>query len=163
MPLPKLYGLDTICLRPFNIFGKGNRYGGAYTTVLSAWMYHTLVDQSVSPYIEGDGFQTRDFTSVDNVVDACMLAATSKEQFKGEAFNIAQGEAHSLLDCKEILEKIYNKKFELEKRPDRIGDVRNTLADISKAKNILGYHPSTNFESQVKEMADWYREHYDIV
>jgi len=156
----KTYGLDTVCLRYFNIIGKGSRYGGAYSTVFSAWLYSTLIDISVPPYIEGDGFQCRDFTTVENVVQANILAATSKLKFEGDAFNVAQGETHSLWDCKKVLEEICGKSFELEQRPPRPGDVRNTHADISKAKEILGYNPDTDFKAQVQKMADWYRDFY---
>jgi len=152
----KIYGIDTVCLRYHNIFGRGSRYGGSYSTVLSAWLYSTLIDPSISPYIEGDGFQTRDFTFVDNVVEANILAATSKEKFQGDAFNIGHGQTISLMDCKKTLEEIFNKKFDLEKRPDRKGDVRNTWADISKARKILKYNPVIDFKSQLEKMAKWY-------
>ena len=158
----KLYDLDVVCLRYFNVFGSGSRYGGSYSTVLSAWLYSTLVDTKLSPYIEGDGFQTRDFCHCDNVVQANILAAKHKEKFNGDVFNIAQGQTRSLLDCKIILEDIYGKTFELEQRPTRVGDVRDTWADISKAQKILGYNPDTDFKGQLKKMADWYKEFYKV-
>ena len=155
-----LYNIDACSLRYFNVFGPHSRYGGAYTTVLGAWLYSIYVDKTAIPYLEGDGLQTRDFCYVDNVVQANILASQYRGKFKGEAFNIAQGNKHSLMDCKILIEKISGTALNLVMLPTRIGDVRHTLADISLAKKILGYNPSTNFEEQVKYMADWYRTEY---
>ncbi len=129
-----LYGLDVISLRYFNVIGPHSYYGGAYSTVLSAWLYSLYVDESVRPFLEGDGKQTRDFCAVENVVSANMQAAAmSRRTFQGEALNIAQGSAHSLLDCKDLLEQISGKKLNLEMRPARMGDVKHTFADISES------------------------------
>jgi nucleoside-diphosphate-sugar epimerase len=155
-----LYSIDACILRYFNVFGPHSRYGGAYTTVLGAWLYSIYVDKTVIPHLEGDGLQTRDFCYVDNVVQANILASQYSGKFKGEAFNIAQGDKHSLNDCKMLIEKISGTMLNLEMRPTRVGDVKHTLADISLAKKILGYNPSTNFEEQVKSMADWYKDEY---
>jgi len=157
----KLYGLDVVCLRYFNVFGPHSYFGGAYSTVLSAWMYHLYVDASSKPFLEGDGEQTRDFCHVDNVTHANILAAVyNKGYFEGEAFNIAQGSSHSLLDCKALLEKISGKDLVLEQRPPRVGDVKHTLADIRSAAGVLEYVPSTDFERQVRTMTDWYEKSY---
>lgn len=156
-----LYKLDVVSLRYFNVFGPHSYYGGAYSTVLSAWLYSLYVDSSVRPFLEDDGLQSRDFCFVDNVCQANILAAVyDKDRFEGEAFNIAQGKAHTLLDCKEILERISGKTLDLEKRPRRMGDVRHTLADISSACGVLEYAPTTDFENQVKKMAEWYEHSY---
>jgi len=155
-----LYDLDIVSLRYFNVFGMASYYGGAYSTVLSAWLYSLYVDPATRPFLEGDGTQSRDFCYVDNVTQANILAALSEKDFHGEAFNIAQGSSHSLLDCKELLESISGKILDLEYKPERIGDVKHTLADISAAKNILGYEPTTNFEDQVRVMAKWYEKSY---
>ena len=157
----KLYDLNVVSLRYFNVFGPHSYFGGAYSTVLSAWLYHLYVDPSYVPFLEDDGLQTRDFCFVDNVCQANMLAATFDQyKFSGDAFNIAQGKAHTLLDCKEILERISGKVLELEKRTRRVGDVRHTLADITPACWTLGYSPTTDFENQVKKMAEWYEHSY---
>lgn len=156
----QLYNMDTVCLRYFNVFGPHSKFGGAYSTVLSAWMYHLFVDSSYAPFLEGDGQQTRDFCFVDNVVNANILSSTSEHSFKGEVFNIAQGRSYSLLYIKEELEKITNRNIILEMRPARIGDVKHTLADISKAKLMLGYNPGTNFDEQIEQMANWYKNSY---
>jgi len=155
-----LYDMDFVALRYFNVFGPYSRYGGAYSTVLSAWLYSIYVDSTVQPFLEGDGKQTRDFCYVDNVVQANMKAAQNATRFKGDAFNVAQGQRHSLLDCKEIIEKHSGKKLELEVKPRRVGDVDHTLADIRAAKVTLGYKPASDFEDQVKRMAEWYATDY---
>jgi len=155
-----LYGVDTVCLRYFNVFGPHSYYGGAYSTVLSAWLYHLYANPESVPFLEGDGHQTRDFCHVDNVVNANILAALHPDELSGQSFNIAQGKAHSLLDCKGILEEIGGKKLHLEYRATRVGDVKHTLADISSAESVLGYNPTTDFVSQVQTMADWYATDY---
>lgn len=155
-----LYGLDVVSMRYFNVFGPHSLFGGAYSTVLSAWLYHLYVDPSYSPFLEGDGTQTRDFCFVDNVVQANFRAGIRKERFSGQAYNVAQGSSFSLLDCKELLEEISGKELELIQKPERIGDVRHTLADISRAVADFGYEPSVNFVDQIAEMAEWYRNSY---
>jgi nucleoside-diphosphate-sugar epimerase len=156
-----LYGLDTVSLRYFNVIGRHSYYGGAYSTVLSAWLHHLYVDPTSVPFLEGDGTQTRDFCGVENVVQANMLAAIyNQDNFHGEVFNVAQGASHSLLDCKRVLEQISGKTLNLEMRPPRKGDVKHTLADILVTKNLLGYRPDVNFERQVSDMADWYKHEY---
>lgn len=158
----RLYDLDCVSLRYFNVFGPHALFGGAYSTVLSAWMYHLYVDPNYEPFLEGDGEQTRDFCFVDNVVQALILAGTREQGFAGEAFNVAQGAAHSLLQCKALLEKISGQTLHLAQRPPRVGDVRHTLADISAAREELGYEPATKFEEQLRAMADWYATDYPL-
>jgi len=157
-----LYETDVVTLRYFNIFGPHSRPGGAYSTVLSAWLYHLYGDPDGTPFLEDDGEQTRDFCYVDNVVEANILAGTREKPFKGEAFNIAQGQRNSLSDCKRLLEQISGKTLDLEQRPPRKGDVRHTLADISAAKEAFGYDPTTDFENQVLQMAKWYEKEYTV-
>ncbi len=156
----KLYGLDTVCLRYFNVFGPGSRFGGAYSTVLSAWLYHLYIDSSYKPFLEGDGSQSRDFCFVNNVVNANIAAAKYTFKFSGQPINVAQGRRISLMGCVELLEEIAGKKLELEYRPERVGDVKVTHADLSEAKQYLQYDPDTDFESQVTEMAAWYKDEY---
>ena len=156
-----LYKLDVVSLRYFNVFGPHSYYGGAYSTVLSAWMYHLFVDSQEKPFLEGDGLQSRDFCFVDNVTQANILAAVyNKSNFEGEAFNIAQGSSHTLLDCKSLLERISRRRLHLDMRPPRVGDVRHTLADITTACSILEYTPTTDFEAQVRKMTEWYEHSY---
>lgn len=155
-----LYDLDVVSLRYFNAFGPHSYYGGAYSTVLSAWLYFLYVDQSIPAFLEGDGTQTRDFCFIDNIVEANVLAAESDRIFCGETLNIAQGTAYSLLDCKDLLERISGKELKLEQRPPRIGDVKHTLADISESRKFLSYNPTVDFPGQVQCMANWYRDKY---
>ncbi len=155
-----LYNLDVVSLRYFNVFGAHSYYGGAYSTVLSAWLYHLYVNPNIRPFLEGDGEQTRDFCYVDNVTKANILAALHKNDFHGEAFNVAQGLNNSLLVCQILLENISGKKLDLEMRPTRIGDVKHTLADYSKTYDVLGYVPTTDFEGQIRKMAEWYEKSY---
>lgn len=155
-----LYGIDVVSLRYFNIFGPGQKHGGAYSTVLSSWLY-CLANNSITPILEGDGTQSRDFTFIDNVLSANILAATnSRESFRGEGYNVAHGESHTLLECRDLIEKFSDSKLKMEQRPTRIGDVKHTLADISLAKKELNYEPIVDFENQVQMMADWTRINY---
>lgn len=122
-------------------------------TNIPSWQY--------APFLEGDGTQTRDFSNVENVVvQANILAAARTKRFAGEAFNIAQGQAFSLLECKALLERLSGKALNLATRPPRVGDVKHTLADISAAQAALNYQPTTDFEQQVQAMAEWYRTSY---
>jgi UDP-glucose 4-epimerase len=156
----ELYDLDVVSLRYFNVFGPHALFGGAYSTVLSAWLYHLYVDPDYRPFLEGDGTQTRDFCYVDNAVQANILAATGEGLFRGEAVNVAQGLSHSLLDCKDLLEQISGRRLELIEKPPRVGDVKHTLADITLAGKLLSYSPSIDFEQQVVQMAKWYEASY---
>ena len=156
----ELYGLDTLILRYFNVFGRFSRYGGPYTTVLGAWMHSLFVDASAPAILYGEASRSRDFCFVDNVVDANLSAAVSPVKFTGQALNIAQGEQHTLQECKELLELISGEKLELVMEPSREGDVMHTLADISAARELIGYHPFVDFESQVRTMANWYEKEY---
>jgi len=156
----EMYGLDTVCLRYFNVFGPRSRFGGAYSTVISAWLYHLCVDPSYKPYLEGDGGQTRDFCYIDNVVEANLLAARHKGPFAGQAFNIAHGQSQSLYRCYGILQDVVGREFELERRPVREGDVRHTFANIREASIVLGYTPAIGFDAQLLKMAEWYRDVY---
>lgn len=156
----KLYNLDVVSLRYFNVFGPHSRFGGAYSTVMSAWLYSLFVDPSVTPYLEGDGLQSRDFCFVENVVKANLLCQSHIARFEGESFNVAQGQSHTLLQLKEIIEQATGKIINLERRPERVGDVKHTLADITDTCNILGYDPRRDFVNQVKIMADWYATSY---
>ena len=156
----ELYDLDVVSLRYFNVFGPFSLFGGAYSTVLSAWLYRLFVDPNYGAFLEGDGTQTRDFCFVGNVVLANILAATASGRFTGQAFNIGQSQAYSLLDCRDLLEKISGETLKLEERPPRVGDVKHTLADISAAEKALGFEPDRDFESQVAAMAAWYRDAY---
>jgi len=154
----ELFGLDTVCLRYFNVFGPGQYGGSPYSTVVSAWLEAAYFPGKKEAFIEGDGSQSRDFCYVDNVVQANILAMKSKKKFSGEAFNIAHGERITVNDIKKLIEKYIGKKLKLEKRPARKGDVLHTHADISKAKKWLGYNPKIKFEEGLKRTVAWFRQ-----
>jgi UDP-glucose 4-epimerase len=153
----ELFELDTVCLRYFTVFGPGQHGDSPYSTVVAAWLESMFFPDKKQGFIEGDGEQTRDFCFIDNVVQANILAMESQKNFKGEVFNIAHGEQISLNKVKELIEKITEKNLELEKRSPRLGDVRHTLADISKAKSELGYMPKVRFEEGLVRTVDWFK------
>jgi UDP-glucose 4-epimerase len=153
----ELYGLDTVCLRYFNVFGPGQYGDSPYSTVVSAWLTGLYQPAKKKLFLEGNGKQSRDFCYVDNAVDANILAMQAKKKFGGEFFNIAHGERTNLLEVKKMIEKYSGKKIELEKRTPRLGDVRHTHADVSKAKKWFGYKPKINFEEGLKKTVAWWK------
>lgn len=152
----ELFGLDTICLRYFNVFGPGQYGDSSYATVVSAWLEALYFPNNKNAFIEGDGTQSRDFCYVDNVVLANILALQSKRSFHGEALNIAFGSQTTINEAKNMIERYTGKKLNLEKRPPRLGDVRHTRADISKARALLGYQPKIGFEEGLKRTVQWF-------
>jgi nucleoside-diphosphate-sugar epimerase len=151
-----LYGIDTVCLRYFNVYGPGQYGDSAYSTVISAWLEGLYFPKKKTMFLEGDGKQSRDFAYVDNVVEANIKAMQFAGSFKGEAFNIAQNQRINLLEVKDLLEKITGQKLLLEKRAPRKGDVKHTHADISKAKKWFGYEPKVSFEVGLRRTVAWY-------
>jgi UDP-glucose 4-epimerase len=151
-----LFGLDTVCLRYFNAFGPGQYGDSPYSTVISAWLQSIYLPGDKKPFMEGDGSQSRDFCYIDNIVQANILAMQSEDNFKGEAINIAHGQRTTLNQARELIEKHTGKKLHLEKRPSRPGDVKHSFADISKAKELLGYEPETGFEDGLIKTIEWY-------
>ena len=152
----ELLGLDTVSLRYFNVFGPGQYGDSPYSTVISAWLEALYFSKKKKAFMEGDGKQSRDFCYIDNVIQANILAMKSVKNFNGEVFNIAHGERTSLLEVKKLIEKYTGKKILLELRPARLGDVRHTHADISKAKNRFGYRPVVSFENGLKKTVEWF-------
>ena len=152
-----LFGLDTVCLRYFNVFGPGQYGNSPYSTVVSAWLESIYFLKKKSTFIEGDGNQSRDFCYVDNVVLANILVMKSKQNFKGEVLNVAYGNQTKINEVKRLIEKYTGKKLDLEKLPPRLGDVRHTHADISKARKLIGYNPRVNFEDGLKKTIDWFK------
>jgi len=139
----KLYGLDTYGLRYFNVFGKRQDPNGVYAAVIPRWIYE-LKEEKI-PVIYGDGSQTRDFTYIDNVIEANLKACKASSAFAGEAFNIAYGDKTSLNQIITFLAQYFNKKINPSHEPNRKGDIHDSLADISKAKEKLNYKPTINF------------------
>lgn len=158
----RLYGLDTVCLRYFNVFGPGQYGDSPYSTVVSAWLESLYfpkrqADGSVKlPFLEGDGSQSRDFCYVDNVVAANTAAMEHKGDLRGEVINVGHGERTSLLEVKKLIEKETGRTLELEKRAPRVGDVAHTQADITKARQMLDYSPAVDFAEGLKRTVAWY-------
>ena len=152
----RLYGLDTVSLRYFNVFGPGQYGNVAYSTVISAWLESLYFPSKKQPFIEGNGTQSRDFCYVDNVVDANICAMRSKKNFAGAVFNIAHGKRTSLIEVKNLIEKYTGKKINLKKYPARLGDVRHTHAHVGKAKKHLGYIPQVTLSDGLKKTIEWF-------
>lgn len=152
----KLYGLDTYGLRYFNVFGKRQDSNGAYAAVIPKFIKMLINDET--PTINGDGKQSRDFTYVENVVEANLKACLAPTEAAGEAYNVAFGGREYLIDIYYMLCDALGKKIEPNFGPDRAGDIKHSNADISKAKKLLGYDPEYSFEKGIKLAIDWYKE-----
>lgn len=151
-----LYGLDTYGMRYFNVFGRRQDPDGAYAAVLPKFIKLLLNDQA--PTINGDGRQSRDFTYIDNVIEANLKACLAPSEAAGEAYNIAFGGREYLIDIYDSLCKALGKEIKPLFGPDRAGDIKHSNADISKAKKLLGYDPQYSFEKGIELAIGWYRE-----
>ena len=152
----KHYGLKTIGLRYFNVFGRRQDPDGAYAAVLPKFIKMLLNDER--PTINGDGKQSRDFTYIENVIEANLKACLAPDEASGEVFNIAYGGREYLIDIYHTLTKALGKDIEPIFGPERPGDIKHSNADISKAKRLLGYHPEYDFERGLAEAISWYCE-----
>jgi len=150
------YGLDTYGLRYFNVFGKRQDPDGAYAAVIPKFIKQLLKGEV--PTINGDGKQSRDFTYIENVIEANLKACLAPSEAAGEAFNVAYGGREYLIDIYYGLTKALKKDVEPNFGPDRAGDIKHSNADISKAKELLGYDPEYSFERGIALAIDWYRE-----
>lgn len=150
----ELHGLETCSLLYFNVFGPYQRADSAYATVIPAFFDAAMNGKPCR--VDGDGEQSRDFAYVDNVVDANILAATHKEPLMGDRFNIACGESNSVNQVFDQIQKLLSVKLQKTMAPPRLGDPRRSLADITKARTILGYDPKINFEEGMKLTAQWW-------
>ena len=150
------FGLETIGLRYFNVFGKRQNPDGAYAAVIPKFIKQLLNDER--PVINGDGKQSRDFTYIENVIEANLKACLAPREAAGQAYNIAYGGREYLIDIYHTLACSLNKNIEPLFGPDRKGDIKHSNADISKAKNMLGYEPEYNFARGLKEAIQWYEE-----
>lgn len=149
------YGLPTVGLRYFNVFGRRQNPDGTYAAVIPRFIKLLLAGQQ--PTIHGDGLQSRDFTYVDNVIQANLLACLAPKEASGQAYNIAYGGRETLLDVYHGLTKALQVDIAPIHGPDRAGDIRHSNADISKAKELLGYQPEWSFADGIKEAIVWYR------
>lgn len=153
-----LYKLELIGLRYFNIFGPRQSPKGPYAAVIPLFVKALL--ENKAPVINGDGQHSRDFTFVDNAVQANIAALfTGNEKALNQVYNIAFGQQTSLLQLFEALKKQAGSSLEPVHGPDRAGDVKHSLADISKAKTLLGYAPSFSVEQGLEETFKWYKQH----
>ena len=150
------YGLKTVGLRYFNVFGRRQDPYGAYAAVIPKFIKQLLNDER--PTINGDGKQSRDFTYIENVIEANLKACLAPDEASGEAFNIAYGGREYLIDIYYALTKALNKNIEPLFGPDRKGDIKHSNADISKARRILGYDPKYDFERGLNEAIGWYKQ-----
>ncbi len=148
-------GLETVCLRYFNVFGPRQDPTSEYSAVIP--LFVTAVLEGRSPTIYGDGGQTRDFTFVANNVRANILAATTDRPVSGRVLNIAAGASISLLDLLAAINKALGTSVEPTFAPARKGDVRHSLADISLARNLLGYDVAVNFQEGISRTIAWYQ------
>lgn len=153
----QLYGLDTYGLRYFNVFGRRQNPEGMYAAVIPKFIKQLLHDEV--PTINGDGKQSRDFTYIDNVIEANLRACQASGDVAGEAFNIGAGGRLYLIDIYNHLCKALDKDVEPNYGPPRKGDVRDSNADISKARELLGYDPEYDFEKGIALAIDWYKEY----
>ena len=150
----KLYNLDTYGLRYFNVFGRRQDPNGAYAAVIPKFI--KLLLDNKQPTINGDGKQSRDFTYIDNVIEANLKACLAPADCAGEAYNIAYGGREYLIDIYYILSKALNKNIEPLYGPDRAGDIKHSNADISKAQKQLNYTPEWDFEKGINAAIEWY-------
>lgn len=151
----KLYGLDTYALRYFNVFGRRQDPNGAYAAVIPKFIKQLLDNET--PTINGDGKQSRDFTYIDNVIEANLKACLAPSEAAGNAFNIAYGGREYLIDIYYDLCQALGKDVEPDFGPDRAGDIKHSNADISKAKKLLGYEPEYDFKKGIELAIEWYK------
>ncbi|MCM8783444.1 MAG: SDR family oxidoreductase [Candidatus Omnitrophica bacterium] len=151
------FGLETVSLRYFNVFGPRQSLESQYAIVVPQFIVSLLHNER--PPIYGDGKQSRDFTYIDNVVEANLLAMKIPG-ISGEVFNIASGKDYSVLALLKILNNILHKKIKPRFVPPRAGDVQRTWADISKAKGKLGFLPKVDFQKGLEKTVTWFRERY---
>lgn len=152
----KLYGLDTYGLRYFNVFGRRQDPEGAYAAVIPKFIRQLLHGEV--PTINGDGKQSRDFTYIDNVIEANLRACLAPHEAAGNAFNIAYGGREYLIDIYYDLCRALGKNVEPNFGPDRAGDIKHSNADISKARKMLGYDPEYDFARGIELAIEWYRK-----
>jgi UDP-N-acetylglucosamine 4-epimerase len=150
-----LYGLETYALRYFNVFGRRQTPDGAYAAVIPKWIKQLLKDEA--PTIHGDGKQSRDFTYIENVIEANLKACLAPSSAAGQAYNIAFGGREYLIDIYWTLTKALGKDIQPTFGPVRAGDIKHSIADIQKAKDLLGYEGEWSFEEGIKQAIAWYQ------
>lgn len=155
----KLYGLDTYGLRYFNVFGRRQDFNGAYAAVIPKFIKQLLRNES--PTIYGDGQQSRDFTYIENVIEANLKACKASSDVAGEVFNIAYGRRETLENVYASLSRALKKDIKPVYAKERVGDIRHSHADINKAKEMLGYSPDWTFDRGIETAIEWYKENIE--
>ncbi|WP_039043100.1 SDR family oxidoreductase [Sporosarcina sp. ZBG7A] len=151
----RMYGLDTYGMRYFNVFGRRQNPDGAYAAVIPKFIKQLMNDEA--PIINGDGKQSRDFTYIENVIEANLKACDASHEAAGQAYNIAYGGREFLINIYTHLLNELGKDIQPVFGTDRMGDIKHSNADISKAKEYLGYDPEWNFEKGISVAIDWYK------
>jgi UDP-glucose 4-epimerase len=153
----RCYGLETVCLRYFNVFGPRQDPSSPYSGVLAKFITQMLKGEP--PTMFGDGEQSRDFTYIDNAVEANLLACKAPaEKAAGQMFNIATGRRITLNETFKLLQNLTGFSGQPQYSPERAGDIKHSLADISKAEANLGYKPQVDFEEGLLRTLEWYRK-----
>jgi UDP-N-acetylglucosamine 4-epimerase len=151
-----IYGLETIVLRYFNVFGKRQNPHSQYAAVIPIFAKKLMNNEQVT--IFGDGEQSRDFSFVENVIHANLLACQAPSNAAGEVFNIACGERITLNNVYNKVAELLEKDLKPIYKEDRPGDIKHSLADISKAKTLLGYQPLYSFYEGIEKTISWYKD-----
>jgi UDP-glucose 4-epimerase len=152
------YGFETVAIRYFNVFGPRQDPNSQYSAVIP--LFITALLKGISPVVYGDGHQSRDFTFVDNVVHGNLLAADAPG-VAGRVFNVANGKQTSLLELLAILNRQLGTHIQPQFAPPRVGDVRESLADITQARKWLKYEPQVDFETGLSRSIEYYRKLVD--
>lgn len=152
----ELYGLETVGFRYFNVFGRRQDPNGFYAAVIPKFVKNLLNDEA--PTINGDGRQSRDFTYIENVIEANLKGMLAPAEATGQVYNIAYGGRVYLIDLYNKICELMGKNIAPNFGPDRAGDIKHSNADISKAKGMLGYDPDYDFDKGIELTIDWYRE-----
>jgi nucleoside-diphosphate-sugar epimerase len=154
-----VYGMETVCLRYFNIFGPRQVPDSPYSGVMAKFILQML--RGETPVILGDGETARDFTYIDNAVDANLRAAAAPvERVAGKVFNVACGERHTLNETYAVIAKLLEFPHPPQYGPERVGDVKVSIADISAAREAFSYEPSVRFEEGLRRTVEWYKEEF---
>jgi nucleoside-diphosphate-sugar epimerase len=153
----RVYGLENVCVRYFNVFGPRQDPSSQYSGVLSRFMLAVIEGQP--PVVYGDGEQSRDFTFIENIVDETLRACEAKGA-SGMVFNGGTGARTTLNQVLKLLEKITGEKIQAKYDPPRTGDIRDSQADVSLARKVLGYEPRVHFEEGLQRTWEWYKSVY---
>jgi nucleoside-diphosphate-sugar epimerase len=155
-----VYGLQTVSLRYFNIFGPRQDPTSQYGAVIPKFVSAIL--EGKGPTIFGDGSQSRDFTYIDNVVHANLCACEAPDSCAGQLVNIACGERIDLVELVRVVNGVLGTSLEPVFEPERVGDVKHSLADIQKARDVIGYEPQVSFAEGIRRTIEWYQAHRDF-